>query len=88
MKKIIYIFSAIISLCFFNFISYAQVPDWLWAKSAGGSGYDAPNSIAIDASGNAYIAGGFSSSTINFGSTVLTNVNYTQCIVLKKVYTF
>jgi hypothetical protein len=45
----------------------------LWAKSAGGKKGDGASSVAADVSGNAYIAGTFSSPAINFGSTTLTN---------------
>jgi hypothetical protein len=45
----------------------------LWAKSEGGPNDDYATSVAVDASGNPYIAGYFYSSTINFGSTILQN---------------
>jgi hypothetical protein len=45
----------------------------LWAKNTGGTGINAAISIAVDALGNAYITGCFSSPTITFGSTILTN---------------
>ena len=54
-------------------ITVAQTPDWLWAKSAGGSTSDEPYAVATDASGNVYIAGYFWSSSITFGSFTLTN---------------
>lgn len=37
----------------------AQTPDWLWAKSMGGTEIDAGNSVAVDASGNVYSTGTF-----------------------------
>ena len=49
----------------------------LWAKSAGGTGDDKVNSVAVDASGNAYLAGYFYSLTLPFGTTTLTNVSST-----------
>ncbi len=54
-------------------IANAQTPNWLWAKSAGGTGNDGANLVAVDASGNAFVVGIFSSTTITFGSTILTN---------------
>ncbi|MFA5819915.1 MAG: SBBP repeat-containing protein [Bacteroidales bacterium] len=72
MKKFL-LFAAISSVCFLSKISYAQTPDWLWAKSAGGTNYDYAYSVAVDDSGNTYVAGYFYNSTITFDSTTLTN---------------
>ena len=55
--------------------TFAQAPDWLWAKGAGGTYNDYTHSIAVDANGNSYVTGYFDSPTITFGSTVLTNAN-------------
>ena len=46
----------------------------IWAKSATGTAWDCANSVAIDSYGNVFFSGGFESSTLNFGSTTLTNV--------------
>jgi hypothetical protein len=45
----------------------------LWAKNAGGINSDTGYSIACDSLGNAYATGAFASSTINFGSGIITN---------------
>lgn len=58
-----------------NFITNAQTPNWQWAKSAGGNGYDNAGSIATDANGNLLVTGSFNSSSITFGSTTLTNAD-------------
>ena len=45
--------------------------NFIWTERAGGGGADYGSSIAVDATGNALIAGGFDSAA-TFGSTVLT----------------
>jgi hypothetical protein len=52
---------------------FAQAPDYLWAKGAGGTNHDYGLSIATDANGNVYVTGYFGSSSIAFGSTTLIN---------------
>lgn len=46
-------------------ISFAQTPDWLWAKSTSGPGSDSGYSIAVDGMGNIYTTGHFSA-TVDF----------------------
>ena len=50
-----------------------QVPGWEWAKSAGATHSDQGFGLAVDNSGNCYVTGYFSSTTITFGATTLTN---------------
>ncbi|MEO8146831.1 MAG: T9SS type A sorting domain-containing protein [Bacteroidia bacterium] len=45
----------------------------LWAKSAGGTGYDYGAGISTDANGNVLVTGFFDSPSITFGTTTLTN---------------
>ena len=54
---------------------FAQAPNYVWAKSAGGSFSDCGNSIAVDSSGNSYVTGYFYSLSIAFGSTTFSNAN-------------
>ncbi|HQH50552.1 MAG TPA: fibronectin type III domain-containing protein [Candidatus Cloacimonadota bacterium] len=51
---------------------FAQAPDWLWAKRAGGTDEDICYSVARDNSGNYYVAGSFSG-RVSFGSTTLAS---------------
>ncbi|HOY32958.1 MAG TPA: T9SS type A sorting domain-containing protein [Bacteroidales bacterium] len=54
-------------------LSFGQTPNWLWAKSSGGTLEDVPNIVTTDASGNVYIAGYFRSPSIILGSDTLTD---------------
>lgn len=54
-------------------VKYDASGNVLWAKSAGGSSGDRGSAISMDGSGNALITGFFTSPTITFGSTSLTN---------------
>jgi hypothetical protein len=47
----------------------------IWAKSAGGNYGDYAESVNIDVYGNIIVVGYFTSSTLAFGSTTLTNVS-------------
>jgi hypothetical protein len=54
-------------------VKYDAAGNALWAKTFGGIDGDIGNGIAVDASGNVYITGWYTSSTISFGSLTLTN---------------
>jgi hypothetical protein len=53
--------------------TYAQSPQWQWAKSAGGTSVEQANAVATDINGNVYVAGLFNSDSITFGATTLIN---------------
>src|ERR1035437_1803196 len=57
----------------FNVFANADKPLVKWAKGFGGNNDDLSQSLAVDASGNVFITGYFSSSSITFGSFTLNN---------------
>ena len=54
-------------------IKYDGSGSMIWAKGVGGSVDDRANGAAVDAFNNVYVAGYYESTTINFGTTTLTN---------------
>jgi len=54
-------------------VKYDAAGNVLWAKSAGGTGWELAYGATTDAAGNVFITGNFGSSTITFGTTTLTN---------------
>nr|MBK9651103.1 T9SS type A sorting domain-containing protein [Bacteroidota bacterium] len=65
---------------------YDSVGNVLWAKSSGDFGFDESYSIAVDLLGNVIIVGGFSSTTIQFGSIVLTNAGSFVSVASKDIF--
>ncbi|MBA3704376.1 MAG: SBBP repeat-containing protein, partial [Bacteroidetes bacterium] len=65
MKK----FNILLVLLILTISSFAQAPNWLWAKKFGGTS----KSVSTDASGNVFVTGFFSGPTITLGTTTLTN---------------
>ena len=62
---------------------YAPSGTVLWAKNAGNSGTDKAIDITTNISNNIFISGNFNSSSITFGSTVLTNNGGYDMFVVK-----
>ncbi|MDP8201176.1 MAG: SBBP repeat-containing protein [Candidatus Tenebribacter burtonii] len=78
MKKAIIVFSLLLITVYI----FAQVPDWLWAESAGGTISDYGCGIATDDSGNSYITGYFMD-TAYFGTISLTSSGDDDIFVAK-----
>ncbi len=74
MKKITLITTAVL----FTLNVFSQAPNWQWAHNNGGSHNDYVTSVTTDLSGNSYVTGDFYSTSISFGSTILTNFSITQ----------
>jgi hypothetical protein len=55
-------------------VKYDAAGNVIWAKSAGGANSDEILSVTTDPSGNVYTSGRFSSPTLVFGTTTLTNL--------------
>jgi len=53
-----------------------------WAKSAGGTDMDEANSIYVDSKVILYVTGYFESSSITFGSTILTNLDTNNSLII------
>ena len=64
-------------------VKYDGTGNVLWAKSAGGTGGDEGWSVSTDASGNVFATGVFSSPTITFGTTTLTNAGIAAIFIVK-----
>jgi hypothetical protein len=57
-------------------VKYDTAGNVLWANTANGTSLDYGNSITSDMFGNVFITGAFTSSTLDFGATVLTGAGY------------
>ena len=55
----------------------------LWAKSFGGTSYDAAYSLTIDSQNNVYVTGGFSSSSLIVEGTPLVNQGNSDIFLIK-----
>jgi hypothetical protein len=68
MKKILLLLS-----CFTGLFLQAQNPDWQWAKAAGGTNADIGNGVCTDSNGDIYVTGNYTSPSMSFGITGITN---------------
>lgn len=66
----------------FTIQTFAQAPDWLWAKSAGGINYDRGEAITYTADGNLLVTGYFQESAA-FDTTVLTSALFSDAFIAK-----
>ena len=64
-------------------VKYDTNGNVIWAKSEGDSGWDVGESVTTDNTGNIYVSGYFSSPTIAFGSTTLTNSGGQDAFLVK-----
>ena len=55
-------------------VKYDSIGNVLWAKSAAGTSYNEGYGCSADANGNIFVTGSFTSSSITFGTTSLTNM--------------
>ncbi len=65
-------------------VKYNDSGNPIWAKGAGGMGYDQANCINLDESNNVYLSGIFSSDSITFGNTTLHNLGINDDIFIVK----
>jgi hypothetical protein len=83
MKTKILFFAAMGTMYFFSKVSCAQVPGYLWAKSAGSTANEAAGSIAVDGRGNTYVSGVFNGPTFIFGPDTISNAGYYDIFLAK-----
>lgn len=64
-------------------VLFAQAPGWTWAKNIYGTDDETGYSVAVDLSGNVFVAGYFGSRTLKIGSITLTNAGAENVFIAK-----
>lgn len=67
----------------FYVTKYDPAGNCLWSRSANGTAMEVANKIAVDSSGNVIVAGAFSSTQLNIGSTTLISAGNNDIFLLK-----
>ncbi|MBC7863889.1 MAG: hypothetical protein IAF38_13015, partial [Bacteroidia bacterium] len=67
----------------FFIAKYDLAGNVLWAKSGGGTNYDAGYDVATDKSNHIYFTGIYQSSSVSFGATTITNAGSASVFVTK-----
>jgi hypothetical protein len=62
---------------------YDTAGSLLWVRRAGGAGADGGGGIGVDALGNCYVVGGYSSTTIEFDTITITNAGQSDFFIAK-----
>ena len=63
--------------------TFAQTPNWIWAKGYGTTYDDVANDISFNASGNFYVAGSYKKRGILFGAFSLPNEGNSDAFLIK-----
>lgn len=64
-------------------VKYDTFGNFLWVRNEGGIASDEGNSIAVDAVGNIFLGGLYTSPSITFGTTTLTNAGVSDIFLVK-----
>src|SRR5690242_19049438 len=83
MKKLTLIYLFVPCLLFSFGVAKSQSPAWNWARHEGGTSTEVSRKIILDASGNVFVCGNFSSPTYDMGDTILSNSGSMDCYIAK-----
>ena len=73
----------LLPLLFLSNQIFSQTPSLQWVKTAVGSDTDVSSSVCVDADGNTFVEGYFSSPTLTFGSFTLYNKGMSDIFIVK-----